>query len=136
MGYFERFKFPFVIEFDILFRTHVHKGLLSDFEASATALFSKVFLEKDGTRITTATPVTLDRKPPLQQPPNKKPSIQKVVAANPATWPHKEKNGEQLCKNYNQGRCLHKKTKDGTPCTRKHACAICLKDTCKAADHS
>jgi hypothetical protein len=137
MGFFERFKFNFVIEFDVMVRMHVHAGTLQSFGADTTALFSKVFLERDDTRINTP-PVQSPSEPKNKKQEKKTKTKEKPKAVRPHVkedWPHTEKNGVQICKNYNMGRCLDHKQRDGTACTRKHTCAICLKDNCKAIDH-
>ena len=129
------FKFEFVVEFDILFTRLLFdgpaKGGFASWTDPAHELFNKVFLSQSYTRIGEMAP-----RGPRERPDkgNDKDTNQnnKKVKGNKKGPPLKDKKGaDELCANWNYGHCGEgalKKNRDGTPCTRKHACKFCLAD--------
>ena len=101
-------------------------------------LFNKVFLSQSYTRIGEMAPRERPRERNDKDTDKDSNQKNKKVKGNKKGPPLKDKKGaEELCTNWNYGKCGEgplKVNRDGTPCTRKHACKFCLKDEHRLKD--
>jgi hypothetical protein len=124
-----KFKFKFVVEYDVLFQSRLFDGPsvqdgLSSWTDNPMELYNDVFLTRLYTRI--------GDNPPSQRPPHTKDGAGDTSTKNnkkkDPKLKEKDADGKPLCWNYNRGFCLDKKDKHGKECKREHACQFCLEE--------
>jgi hypothetical protein len=124
-----KFKFKFVVEYDVLFQSRLFDGPtvedgLSSWSDRPMELYNDVFLARLYTRIG-------DNPPSQWQAHNKDDSGDTSNKINKEKYPKLkdfDADGNPLCWNFNRGHCLDKKDKSGNACTREHLCQFCLGD--------